>query len=359
MRKKTIIHFIQELGRGGAEIMLLQSIKELPEYNNIVLTMYGGNPFGDELQCDKFITMNLRSLFSIPVAIIKLRRIIKENNVDLVHTHLFWPTVTARMATPKKIPLLTTIHTSVATALDYTHSHIRLTDKITYRLRRNIIIAVSKQALKEYFSFLKLTPFKAYLLYTFVDIKRFNLDQVEKKKPGEKFLIVSVGALRTGKNFEFLIKAFTKLKSPDIELHIYGKGPLGNQLKKMIEDSGVNIILKGEVENIDELLPNYNLYVSASAFEGFSLSILEAMAMKLPLLLSDIASFREQCEDTAIYFNLKDNNEFIQKLNDLIADPEKRNIIAEKAQNTFVFCVIFMDKCDCGVALIPRFQFLI
>jgi glycosyltransferase involved in cell wall biosynthesis len=57
------------------------------------------------------------------------------------------------------------------------------------------------------------------------------------------------------------------------------------------------------------------------------------MAMKLPLLLSNIASFREQCDDTAVYFDLNDGDDFIEKLNDLIADPEKRNSLSEKAQN--------------------------
>jgi len=69
-----------------------------------------------------------------------------------------------------------------------------------------------------------------------------------------------------------------------------------------------------------------------SLFEGFSLSVLEAMAMRMPLLLSDIPSFREQCEDCAIYFDLNNNEDFILKLNDLINDDQKRIILAGNAQ---------------------------
>ncbi len=333
MQKKTILHFTYNLGRGGAETMLVRVIRELQGYKNIVAEMYGANSFGNELQCDKYISMNLKSLFLLPLAIFKLRRIISENNVDMVHTHLLWPTVVARIATPNNIPLLTTIHTSTSTSFDYRHWHIRVIDKITYRIRKSIIIAVSKGALKEYFAFLKLKPFKSYLLYTFVDVERFKLAQLKKTKRDGKFLLISVGALRTGKNFEYLIRALAKLNSSNIELHIYGAGNMGDHLKKMIDENKVQIILKGEVVNINELLPLYDLYVSASAIEGFSLSVLEAMAMKLPLLLSNIASFREQCDDTAVYFDLNDGDDFIEKLNDLIADPEKRNSLSEKAQN--------------------------
>ncbi len=164
-----------------------------------------------------------------------------------------------------------------------------------------------------------------------MDQEHFKL-QTPKKITGEKLLIVSVGALRQGKNVEFLINAFIKLNKPNIELHIYGKGPLEDQLKKMIRENNANIILKGEVDNINELLPLYDLYVSASAFEGFSLSVLEAMAMKLPLLLSDIGSFKEQCKNTAIFFNLNNTDDFIEKINSLFDNVEKINTMVEGAQ---------------------------
>ncbi len=144
--------------------MLVRVVRELEEYNNIVVTMHGENPFGSRLQCDKYIAMNLKPSFSILLAAIKLRRVIKENKVDMVHSHLYWPTVVARIATPKKIPLLTTIHTSVATALDYTYWHLRIIDKITFSIRKSVIIGVSKRALKDYLSFLNFFPFKSYLL---------------------------------------------------------------------------------------------------------------------------------------------------------------------------------------------------
>ena len=37
MAKKTVLHIIYDLGRGGAEMMLVKVIKELTEYNNIII----------------------------------------------------------------------------------------------------------------------------------------------------------------------------------------------------------------------------------------------------------------------------------------------------------------------------------
>ncbi|MGI8582248.1 MAG: glycosyltransferase, partial [Chitinophagaceae bacterium] len=115
MNKKTILHIIYNLGRGGAETMLVTIVKELTDYNNIVVTLFPHNHFKDKLRSDKYYCLGLTSIIHLPLARNSLRKIIKENNVDIVHSHLFWPTILARMATPKNIPLITTIHAFIAT----------------------------------------------------------------------------------------------------------------------------------------------------------------------------------------------------------------------------------------------------
>jgi L-malate glycosyltransferase len=312
--KKKILHFIFNLARGGAETMMVRVIKELPEYEHVVVTLFPLDHFEAELQCDKVICLNISSLFALPVAVLKFRKVVKSENPDLIHTHLFWPTVVARVATPKKYPLITTIHAFIATSVEYKNWHIRFLDKLTYRLRKNIIITVAKGATEEYFSFLKLQPYKAYTLYTFVDVNRFNTNETETKQLSNTLKVISIGALRKQKNYLWSVKAFEKLRNQNIELHIYGAGDMQEELEKRIDETGANVVLKGEVKNIEAVIPQYDLYLMASSFEGFSLSVLEAMAMGMPLLLSNIPSFKEQCEDTATYFSLTNENDLPEKL---------------------------------------------
>ncbi len=331
--KKKIIHFIFNLGRGGAETMMVRVIKELPEYEHVVVTLFPLNHFGNELKCDKLICFNLSYLIQLPLAVFKFRKLAKKERPDIVHTHLFWPTVIARLGLPRRIPLITTIHAFVATAVEYSYWHIRFLDKLTYRLRKSIIIVVARGALEEYFSFLKLKPWKAYALYTFVDINRFNAALARQKPETPVFRVISVGALRGQKNFAYLIEAFKQLRDEPVELHIYGTGNLLQELEEQIHSARVNVVLKGEVSNIEEIIPQYDLYVMASKFEGFSLSVLEAMAMGMPLLLSDIPSFREQTEDIATYFSLSDPTDFVSKLKSIMArSKEERNNSGERAR---------------------------
>ncbi|MFN8253139.1 MAG: glycosyltransferase [Ferruginibacter sp.] len=313
--KPKVIHFIFNLGRGGAETMLVRVIKELPEYEHIVVTLFPQNHWGSELVCDKLVCLHLSSLFSIPAAVFKFRRLVKKEKPLLVHTHLFWPTIVARLGVPRKLPVITTIHAFINTSIEYTNWHVRLLDKLTYRFRKTTIIGVAKGATEAYFSFLKLKPWKAYTLYTFVDADRFNTAfEKRKKERGAVLKVVSVGALRQQKNYPFAIAAMGKIKHENIELHIYGSGVLKDTLQQQVDAAGAKVFLKGEVSRIEEVLPEYDLYLMSSTYEGFSLSVLEAMAAGMPLLLSDISSFREQCEDTAAYFSLHDDNSLPQQL---------------------------------------------
>lgn len=334
--KKTILHFIYDLERGGAETMLVRVLKDLPEYNNIVVTLYSGNKFEKELECNEYICLKQRSLFFFPFTALKLRRLIKKRKADIVHTHLFWPTLIARIATPKKVPLITTIHAFIATSVEYKKWYIRFLDKSSYMLRNSAIIGVAKGATKEYFSFLKIKPYKAYALYTFVDVDHFKLGTLPVQKEQEGFRLISIGALRLQKNHQYLVEAFKLLKGENIQLHIYGIGPFQQKLQKAIDESGVKITLKGMVTNMNEVLPQYDLFVMSSTFEGFSLGVLETMAMKVPMLLSEIVSFREQCEDTAAYFSLDDVNDFASKVKALAADAALRSQLSEKAYSRVI-----------------------
>jgi glycosyltransferase involved in cell wall biosynthesis len=328
--KKKIVHFIFNLSRGGAETMMVRVIKELPEYEHVVVTLFPGNHFGDELQCKKWVCLNIRSLFMLPLAFFKFRRLVNKEKPGFVHSHLFWPTLVARLSMPKKIPLITTIHAFIATSGEYKYWYIRFLDKLTYKYRKSIIIVVAKGALEEYFSFLHLKPYKAYALYTFVDIERFNIDRLPAVKEGDSFKLVAVGALRLQKNYPFIINAMSLIKEKNIELDIYGTGNLKDELEVQIRSTGAKVNLKGEVNNIEKIIPQYDLFVMSSTYEGFSLGVLEAMAMRMPLLLSDIVSFKEQCEDTAWYFSLADIQDAASQIVSL--SMAGKELLAEKAE---------------------------
>lgn len=77
-------------------------------------------------------------------------------------------------------------------------------------------------------------------------------------------------------------------------MHFIGNGPDEDVLHEMVVDKGLDdvIVFEGRVEQseIYKMLANFDLFVQASRQEGFGLTIAEAMAAKVPVLVSDISA---------------------------------------------------------------------
>ena len=103
--------------------------------------------------------------------------------------------------------------------------------------------------------------------------------------------IVAAGRLTGQKNFKMLINAFSRLHKdfPDYCLYIYGRGELEGELRKQAEDLGIadSVVFPGFSEHIYQDIRKSALYVSSSDFEGISNSMLEALALGLPSVVTD------------------------------------------------------------------------
>ena len=330
--KKTILHIIQNFGIGGAETAVVGVLKNLHEYNNIVVTLDGLNQFGDELNYDHYYNLNLKSYYLFPFAISKLRKIIRKHKVDLVHSQLYWSTVLARFATPKEIPLVTSIQSSLTGSVEYKKKWICNLERFSFNRRPSTILGVSKCTLDDYFDFLGLQKGETHVLYNFVDTSVFN-DTGNSPLDSEGFKLITVGNLIPQKNQQFLLDAFVELKGKGISLDIYGDGYLQEPLQQCIDRHQLPVRLMGKIRNLPEVLPGYDLFVMSSLYEGFSLAVLEGMALQRPMLLSDIPTFREQCADTARYFSLNKPADFVQQTLQLKQDKEARDQMGAKGRH--------------------------
>lgn len=118
-------------------------------------------------------------------------------------------------------------------------------------------------------------------------------------KNDRKKWIISVGRLCEQKNQFMLIKAFKKIicNFPDFELHIFGRGPLKNELKEFIHKESLqdSVFLEGEKSNV--IIENRDSYgfVMSSNFEGFPNALVEAMSAGIPSISTDFDSGVAAC----------------------------------------------------------------
>lgn len=102
-------------------------------------------------------------------------------------------------------------------------------------------------------------------------------------------------------------------------MDIYGKGyeQLNRSLQREIDAGKLPVVLKGKADNIYELLPGYDMCVLSSRHEGFGLAVAEAMAMGLPLLISDLPVLHNVTFNNALFFDIADPLFFVNRIKEI------------------------------------------
>lgn len=325
---KKILHIINSMGIGGAEKLLAAVISGLDGYEHHLVVLKEVDSASPVISREHaFLNLGIKNKRSFIRAISKVRRYIKDNRIDIVHSHLYEAIILSRLATPRHIPLFNTIH-AISSQAAYDGNRLTLfIEKFTYR-RRHHIIAVSQEVLNDFEKHAGLKG-PATVLYNFIE-ERFFAPHPKTGFSSDKLKLVAVGNLRHQKNYPYLLEAFRHLP-PQVSLDIYGEGTMQNELQEKINQHNLNIRLCGLEKNLHMILPSYDAFVMSSFFEGQPLSLLEAMASGLPSFLADIPVLREVTGDDAIYFDIKDPQSFGKRVEEVLQGKRDLKTLAANA----------------------------
>jgi glycosyltransferase involved in cell wall biosynthesis len=106
-------------------------------------------------------------------------------------------------------------------------------------------------------------------------------------------IVGSIGRLDEQKGYDVLIAALPSL--PDVTAVLVGDGPARPQLEQLAREQGIadRLVITGWATEARRYLGGFDLFVLPSRYEGFPLSIVEAMLAGLPVVATDVGSVPE------------------------------------------------------------------
>jgi sugar transferase (PEP-CTERM/EpsH1 system associated) len=175
-----------------------------------------------------------------------------------------------------------------------------------------------------------------------VDVFRPRIDRTFLRAtfdlPCDRFIIGSIARLDPIKNHEVVIRALSRLKDHERSplFLLVGDGCHGPALARETQRLGLDrdVILFGYSDRIPELLNCMDLFIQPSFYEGFSNTIIEAMACGLPVLATDTGGtpdlFTEGSE--GFFFSPEDDGALASRIVQLQRDEYLRRIMGERAR---------------------------
>lgn len=183
-----------------------------------------------------------------------------------------------------------------------------------------------------------------------VDLDHFNPNGGAKLRDElgwqENFIFLSNRSMEPIYGVDVTVKSFIEIEKqqPDSRLLLYGRGSQEKLTHKLVEAAGIqDKVYFGGYAGLEELPGIYcsaDVYLSASHCDGSSVSLLEALACGLPVIVSDIPSNLEWVQEGVNGWVFRDNSttDMAQKMQDAILSPQRmefavtnRKLAEEKA----------------------------
>jgi len=266
-----------------------------------------------QLGVDSFYTIDEHYKFDIG-GIRRLLALLREKNIDILHAHCYksdlYGLILRRF---HKMKLVTTAHGPLASFKYFWASknwRVRyLYDQIDLRILKyfDVVFMVS-DTMRGIIGRHRVDPEKMIWIRNAIDSNYFRRSAASRDALRKEFgipagatVVGAVGRLNGEKDYPNLLRAAKQLLAtrPDMHFVIAGKGELEQELRQMAAQLGVadRVTFLGHFHDVRKVFELMDVYVLSSTREGLPNTVLEAMALEVPIVSTDVDGVREAVAD--------------------------------------------------------------
>ena len=330
----TFLQYITPSRLAGAEYFFLRVISHLANCGHrVIVVTKRDTPLRAEIEKINHPNIVLHAWHTHgkvdPATLRKLCRLIREERVDIINTHL--TTASWQGALAGKITGVPTV------------AVVHATDRKTWFQYADYLIAVSagvKRALIEQ----GIEPAKIEVLYHGIDLDQYiaPLDSATAKAalglPADARTVGVVASLIPRKGHRFLLEALKNLEKSIGPVHALfaGEGELEAELRAQVREMGLaeRVHFLGFRRDVPNVVCAMDAFVLPSLKEGLSIAVMEAMALEKPVICSAIAGLPEVVRDGQTGFLVPpgDSAALQNALERLFADENLRQQLGHNAR---------------------------
>ena len=305
-------------GNGGMSTYAVNLFRELPENNyDVTFLSTAEHPFFESQIKERYGRIKvIPPRNRHPLAHRKaIRKILSEQKFDAVHIHL--------STASNIVPLEEAVKAGVPTVIAHIHSAGAEGGKLAALLHKLHVGKLGKMPI------LRLACSDAAGKFAYgnagytvmlngIDLDRFYWDPGRRDRfrkfkhiPADAFVVGHVGRFTPVKNHAYLLDLFAEVKKEreNAFLLLCGDGPLLEETKKKAESMGLSesVCFAGNIVNPQDAYCAMDVMVLPSQFEGFPLTVVEAAAEGLPVLVSDTVTKEAAVTGLVKFFSLSDD----------------------------------------------------
>ena len=265
-----------------------------------------------------------------------LKRICRQHRIDLIHAH---GSKTHTLAVLSAVfgniaPVVITrrvafvVRKNYLTRWKYNHSAIKKIICISETVKQIVRSSINR-------------PERLTVVYSGIDTQRFGTSSgyLVKQYPvaANKLVIGTIAALSDSKDLYTFIDTASLFHTFDIPYHFFivGEGPERAGLEQYIarKELQQHVTLTGFVNNVPELLPDFDIYLTTAKIEGLGTSVLDAFACHVPMVATRAGGIPEMVihQKTGLLAEVGDAATLATHLREIAEDSSLRDKLTKAA----------------------------